>query len=703
MNDKTPQALPADLLELFSNRASNDSLFIDWLHDNAIAHLRTDLGGVIKACYGLNPASVNDDTVGQHVATLYTPNEANTHTNGILERVKTHFLAGRLGVVAVKMQRGCTEVWAEHEGAADVLVVPVRDNGKPTLLWIEIKAITSYKNDAHAKACNQVFAMSNLDLVLVLKKAYNFSARSGLFVLNQPVFHGAKFSQNGTFSHTIRLTEGWADYLEFTHDDGETDVYKNAVRQLFNEQGKPVGYVSVSQLANGKHGPNKRLTSLGPAGFNRRIIDADELRLSIEDSLAESAAIKTGFSLIFLEITFDPTQKNPDDQARALFVNKFLNRLQKVIRRNDVISCTALNRFAILLKYVNSPNALDRIVNYFKKEFAENHTPPDNLGQMKLSGGSVSFPHDGRDYDDIMEKVQVALDLSKLHFGSEIYQWKNVSEHVRDDQLSRDLMSALVHNQLYLTYQPQIDFYGPNLVKGVEISPEWNHPIFGKVPPAEIYQLAQSNGAIVSLGEWMFRQVFKNMATLKTLFGDELVLSVSVISPQMLDKALMAKLTAAAQAADIRPDQICLEIPEAMVVEEKDQTRASLMDLKAGGFKLSIDNFGMNNFNWLQLSKTPIDVLKLDKSFVEGVMLDEKNLSIIRCIINMAHALGLEVVSGGAENLEQINALYRNGCYVFQGALTGERMTLPDLLVWQSELSHITDLRDQMYNHPTPL
>jgi EAL domain-containing protein (putative c-di-GMP-specific phosphodiesterase class I) len=703
MNTTTSPALPAELLELFSNRAANDGLFMDWVHDNAIAHVRTDLGGTVKACYGLNPDSANADTVGQHVAMLYTPNEANSSTQDIVERVKAHCLAGRLGVVAVKMQRSCTEVWAEHEGAADVLVLPVRDNHQPTLLWIEIKAITTYKNDAQAKAFNQVFGMCNLDLVLVLKKAYNFSARSGLFVLNKPVFNDAKFSQNGTFSHAIRLTEGWADYLEFTHDDGETDVYKNAVRQLFNEQGKPVGYVSVSQLANGKHGPNKRLTSLGPMGFNRRIIDADELRLSIEDSITESAAMKTGFSLIFLEITFDPMQKNPDEQARALFVNKFLNRLQKVIRRNDVISCTALNRFAILLKYVNSPNALDRIVNYFKKEFAENHAPSESFGNMKLNGGSVSFPHDGRDYADIMEKVQVALDLSKLHFGSEIYQWKNVSEHVRDDQLSRDLMNALVHNQLYLTYQPQIDFYGPNLVKEVEIAPEWNHPIFGKVPPAEIYQLAQSNGAIVSLGEWMFRQVFKNMATLKTLFGDELTLSVGVISPQMLDKALVAKLTAGARAADIHPHQIYLEIPEAMVVEEKDQTRASLMDLKASGFKLSIDNFGINNFNWLQLSKTPIDVLKLDKSFVEGVTHDEKNLSIIRCIINMAHALGLEVVSGGAESVEQVNALYRNGCYVFQGALTGQRMTMPDLLVWQTHLSDITDLRDKMYSQPASL
>ena len=703
MNDKHTHTIQAELLELFSNRAANDGLFIDWVHDNAIPHIKTHLDGVIQGLHGLSPESFNADTVGQPIGHLYTTAEAHTSLQKIIHHMQAHFLAGRMGVVAVKMERSCTETWAAHEGAADVLVVPVREQDKPALLWIEIKAITSYKNDAQAKACNQVFTMTNLDLVVVLKKAYNFSARSGFFVLNKPVFNDAKFSQNGTFSHTIRLTESWADYLEFTHDDGDTDVYKNAVRQLFNDQGKPVGYVSLSQLANGKNGNNKRSSALGPLGFNRRIMDPDELKLSIEECMAESVAIKTGFSLIFLEITFDLTQKTPDEQARALFVNKFLNRLQKVIRRNDVISCIALNKFAILLKYVNSPNALDRIVNYFKKEFSEHHTPADNLGNMKLNGGCVSFPHDGKDYADIMEKVNVALDLSKLHFGSEIYQWKNVSEHIRDDQLSRDLTQALAHDKLHLTYQPQIDFQGTHLIKGVEISPEWDHPIFGKVPPAEIYQLAQSNGAIVSLGEWMFKQAFKNMATLTGEFGPAITLSVSLVSPQMLDKTLIAKLVAAAHAAGVLPQQICLEIPEAVVVEEKDKTKASLAELKASGFKLSIDNFGINNFNWLQLSKTPVDVLKMDKSFVEDVSLNEKNLSIIRCIINMAHALGLEVVSGGAENLEQIQALYRNGCYVFQGTLTGQRMTMPELLVWKDRLSDMTDLRDKMGSVQPPL
>lgn len=700
MMEKVADATNAELLELFVNRGFNDSLFIEWVNGNGIPHIKTNLEGVVESFDGLSKEIACGEVVGQQVAALYNVADTASSIEKVVHNIQAFYRAGRIGVTVVKVERSCVDAAVADGSSVDMLVIPTREQGVPGVFWIEVKAITSGEHASHAKAWPQVFAITDLDMVMLTKKAYNLSERNGFFALKQPIFEKSKFSQNGTFTHAIRLTESWSDYLEFTQDDGCVDVYKTAVRQLFDEQGKLIGHASVSRLANGKGDQGKLLAALGPVGYNRRIIDHEELKESIGDSIEKSLAVNIGFSLILLEITFDPAQKNDDEQARAKFVKNLLTRLQKIIRRNDVISGISLSKFVVVLKNVTSPDVVGRIAEYFKNVFSESNAILAAHPHIKLNGGCASYPQDGSGFSDLMEKAGVALELSKLQVGSEIYQWNNVSEHVIDHQISRDLTEAFERDELHLTFQPQIDFYGPNLVRGVEIFPGWDHPLFGKIPAAKILQLAESHGFVCKLGEWILNQSFKSMETLKREFGDGLTLSVGVACPQILEKSFVSRLIATAQAAKVNPKHICLEIPDSIDMESQSQAASALGELKTMGFKLSIDNFGINNFNFLQLSKTPIDVLKIDKSFVEDVSLNEKNVSIIRCIINMAHALGLDVISGGAESFEQINTLYRNGCYVFQGTLTGKPMTLLEMVRWKEKLSDITAMREKIYSLP---
>lgn len=700
MNKKVMDATNSELLELFANRATNDHLFIDWIQDNAIPHVKTNLDGVVERCSVRALENQGRQPVGESVSSLYAAVDAEASIEKIVLNIQAFYLAGRIGVIAVKVVRCGADALASGEEPVDMLVIPTREQGAPAVFWIETRAMISGDPEVQTKLPSQVLTITDLDMMVLSKKAHNISDRSGFFALHRPVFQKSKFNHNGTYTHAMRLTESWADYLEFVQDDGSVDVYKNAVRQLFDEQGKPVGYISVSRLINGKIDRGAMLAKMGPIGYNRRIVDQNELKDSIGDSIEKSLAASVGFSLILLEISFDPMQTEVDEQARTLFLKNLLGRLQKIIRRDDVISGISLNKFVVVLKNVTSPKVVGRISEYFKNVFAENHAFLEKHPGTKLNGGCASYPKDGNGFTDLMEKADIALGLSKLQAGNEIYQWNNVSEHVIDHQLSHDLTDAFERGELHLTFQPQIDFYGLNLVRGVEVFPAWDHPAFGKVPPEKIMELAESNDLSNSLGAWILKQTFSSVGLLRSEFGNELTLSMGMVRPQMLEKNFVSRLTAAARAAQVQPKHICLEIPEAMAMAEDSQATAILSDLKAVGFKLSIDNFGVNNFNFLHLRKTPLDVLKIDQSLVEDVSASEKNLSIIRCIINMAHALGLDVISGGAESFDQINTLYRNGCYVFQGVLTGKPMTLVELVNWKAKLTDITALRERIYSSP---
>lgn len=701
MSGKVAGATNAELLELFVNRVFNDSLFIEWVQSSGVPYIKTNLVGMVEDVVGLSKEAAGNEIPDQHISSLYKTSGDKASIEKILLHIQNCYCMGRIGVTSVQVERNCSDAMVADGRAVDVLIIPTRDQGAPVIFWIEVKGITSGENGNDAKCWPQVFATTDLDLVVLSKKAYNISERNGFFALKQPIYKNSKFNQNGTFTHAIRLTESWSDYLEFTQVDGSIDVYKTAVRQLFDVVGKSIGYIAVSRLTNGKGGQEKFLDTLRPVGYNRRIIDHVELAESIDDSIKESPAVNIGFSLILLEITFGSDRENDDEHMRARFVKNMLTRVQKIIRRNDVISGISMNKFVVVLKDITSQEVVGRIAEYFKNVFSENNSSSGELSDIKLNGGCASYPQDGKGFSDLMEKADIALELSKLEPGNEIFRWSKVSEHVIDNQIARDLMDACDSDKLHLTFQPQIDFYGPHLVRSFEVFPAWSHPIFGSIPAEKIIQLAESNGFASQLGAAVLKQSFNSMEIFKRELGEELILSIGINCAQLLEKGFVARMAVAIQEAKINPKNICLGIPKSIDIDNIDiQSQAAnvLSDLKSLGFKLSVDNFGINSFDLLRLNQTPIDVLKMDQSFVEDVALNEKSISIIRCIINMAHALGLDVISGGAESFDQINTLYLNGCYVFQGTLTGKPMTLSEVLVWKEQLSDITAMREKIYS-----
>ncbi|MBO9531994.1 MAG: EAL domain-containing protein [Solirubrobacteraceae bacterium] len=242
-------------------------------------------------------------------------------------------------------------------------------------------------------------------------------------------------------------------------------------------------------------------------------------------------------------------------------------------------------------------------------------------------------------------------------------------EGLRQDAVRRlaiesSLRDVIERDELSLVYQPLVDL-GSGRVGGVEALLRWTHPEHGFVSPVDFIPLAEQNGAIVEIGEWVLDQACMQM---KAWDRPGLKVSVNVSSRQLTEPGFVATVEAAIARHEIDANCLCLEVTETAVLGDAEATRATLEALSGLGLQLAVDDFGVGYASLMHLRKLlPLHTLKVDKSFVDGVLEGAEDAAIVAGVIRLAHSLGLDVVAEGVEQAEQAEQLRAWGCEVGQG------------------------------------
>ncbi|HET9051669.1 MAG TPA: EAL domain-containing protein, partial [Candidatus Dormibacteraeota bacterium] len=237
----------------------------------------------------------------------------------------------------------------------------------------------------------------------------------------------------------------------------------------------------------------------------------------------------------------------------------------------------------------------------------------------------------------------------------------------RDAGIEDGLLDALVARQLHVVYQPRLSLSSGTIV-GVEALARWDHPVLGRVPPAEFIPVAERTGVIVPLGVWVLEEACRAERRWHATFADRPPLVVSVnVSARQFESELSARVAALVRRTGIDPAHLCLELTESTVMADVDAAVEVLRRLKDLGVKISIDDFGTGYSSLAYLKRLPLDELKIDRSFVEGLAADADSIAIVAAIVATAHALDLTVVAEGVETLEQIDRLRELGCDEVQG------------------------------------
>jgi len=289
---------------------------------------------------------------------------------------------------------------------------------------------------------------------------------------------------------------------------------------------------------------------------------------------------------------------------------------------------------------------------------------------VTTSVGISVFPNDGGDADTLVKHADIAMYRAKDR-GRNTYQFftlaLNASLRSRLSQ-EKSLRRALENGEFVIHYQPQIELAGGRLV-GVEALVRWDHPRLGLLAPDQFVPTAEISGQIVALGDWVLDTAARQLAAWQLAGHPDLHLSVNLSARQFHQTQLAASIRRTLERYDLDPHSLELEITESVAMSDARANALILRDVSDIGVGLALDDFGTGYSSLGYLRSFPLDSIKIDKSFVNDIMIEPDDATIVRTVIAMAHSLGLEVVAEGVETDEQLAFLRRERCDRVQGYL----------------------------------
>ncbi len=354
------------------------------------------------------------------------------------------------------------------------------------------------------------------------------------------------------------------------------------------------------------------------------------------------------------------------------------NRLAEFQNETCFIYRQGGDEFNILLVHLNRQST----VSFVKKIFsAFSHSFYFNSQEYFISPsvGISLFPQDGKDAEMLIKNADEALfrvkEKGKGHY--QFYRLVMNSEFTNMVTLETHLRKAIDKNELSLFYQPQVDVQ-TGKVKSFEALLRWNDNEFGFISPSVFIPLAEDTGLIISIGYWVIEQACQQIKRWCDDGFDDIKVAVNISPKQFLHANLVPFIQTMFEKYKINPSSLGIEITEG-AMQDKNETIRILNKMKKLGITISVDDFGTGYSSLNYLKQLPIDVLKIDQSFIRDILVEEKDAAITSTIIHLGRSLGLEVIAEGVEMVEQVQFLSKEQCHKIQGYYFSKPITVNEV------------------------
>ena len=340
------------------------------------------------------------------------------------------------------------------------------------------------------------------------------------------------------------------------------------------------------------------------------------------------------------------------------------------------------DEFTLLLGDIDDPHQVNLVAQRIVRVLSDPIVVGDHELIVSVSIGISVTPDDGDGTDELLSNASTAMHAAKQDSLQGIRFYDNAMSAALSQKLmiETQLRRAMQQDELRLHYQAKVDLRSFRVV-GAEALLRWMHSLRGLIGPGEFIPIAEESGLIVPITQWVTREVCRQMAVWRAEGLPVIPVSINLDASSLQSQALAKFVATTIEEAGLHPSSIEFEVKESSLTRDLDQANKTLQALRRIGVKLSIDDFGTGYSSLTYLKRFPVDVLKIDRSFVMDLSTDSNDAALTTAIIAMGHSLGLEIVAEGVETWQQVDFLVERHCYLAQGFLFARPLPAADFMV----------------------
>ncbi|OGI40288.1 MAG: hypothetical protein A2V91_07095, partial [Candidatus Muproteobacteria bacterium RBG_16_64_10] len=468
--------------------------------------------------------------------------------------------------------------------------------------------------------------------------------------------------------------------LVTSHRRKDGSLYPVEIRLQLSRAESPPVFVAIVQDITERRQAEERLSYLAYYDTLTGLPNRPRLLERLQQAMVDAERVNRLVAVMFLDLDrFKVINDTLGHHVGDALLKGVAKRLQACVRPGDVIARLGGDEFTVVLANVAHMDDVARVAHKILDSFVQPFRVDGRDLFTTTSIGITIFPFDVHDAEGLLKNADAAMYHAK-ESGRNVFKFFTSELNVRAERrlkLETALRQALARQEISVHYQPQVDLKSGRIV-GMEALARWQHPELGQVPPIEFIPVAEDTGLILPIGAWVLREACRQIKAWHETGFAKLQVAVNISGKQLLQKDFPQQAQTILRETGLAARYLDLELTESILMVDTGAAAAAMQALHALGISFSVDDFGTGYSSLAYLKRFPIDILKIDRSFVRDLATDPNDVAIVKTIIAMARALDMRVIAEGVETYEQLSFLRAQGCDGSQGYYCSKPLTADD-------------------------
>jgi len=494
---------------------------------------------------------------------------------------------------------------------------------------------------------------------------------------------------------SLEKHSGWQGEFILDKRDGASLTTWTNVTVVINKNGEVENYIFVYTDISVLQETQKQIKFMAHHDLLTGLANRSQLEFYIEKAIARVKRNQSQIAMLFMDLNkFKNINDNLGHDIGDKVLQEVANRISNCLREEDFIARQGGDEFIAIIEGFSHKHDIINIINKIIHSVESQISIDNREMYVGISIGVSVYPNDADSMEQMASHSDMAMYRAKEESNSSFHFFTQVLDDVIKEKfkIENELRNAIKHNEFEVYYQPIVNMINGTII-GAESLIRWDHPEHGYISPVSFIPVAEESGLIVDIGDFVIDQTFLLLNKNSQIFGSEFKASINVSPVQFKSGNLSENILASLKHYNISPTTIQIEITENLLVESAGSEIQALKILHDAGITIAIDDFGTGYSSLKYLKDFPIDVVKIDGSFISGIGISKENETLVTTIINMVHGIGKKLVAEGVETAKQKQFLIQNKCDIAQGFLYSKAVAANDFINFFDSTNNVVSIK----------